>query len=191
MKGMKSMKKAYQTTDEDLNELKSKQNVNERIEWIRRKANERNNSFYTSMKVAKDIGVAPSVLAKVESGFTKNPNLDLLQKLSGYFDVPIAAFFDEYYESPAPFTIFGSNNSKLDTMPLFRTAYQVDLSYEIASVNSDYMDSARSTLYLSPLDIEEFQEEFAFLTQKYESRLKRRKAKIESLEKLNRNKEES
>lgn len=185
------MKKAYQTTDEDLNELKSKQNVNERIEWIRRKANERNNSFYTSMKVAKDIGVAPSVLAKVESGFTKNPNLDLLQKLSGYFDVPIAAFFDEYYESPAPFTIFGSNNSKLDTMPLFRTAYQVDLSYEIASVNSDYMDSARSTLYLSPLDIEEFQEEFAFLTQKYESRLKRRKAKIESLEKLNRNKEES
>jgi len=179
-----STKKAYKTTMEDLNELGQKKTVTERIEWIRKKASQVNGGIYTVSKVAYAIGVAPSVITKLESGFTKNPNLDLLQNLSNFFCVPIIVFFDEYYASPFPFTIFGPRHSGVNVGPLFRAAYQIDLSCTISSLNSEHTEVIEESVYLSPLEIEEFQEEFKFLLYKYKARQKRWASKLTSLEDL-------
>lgn len=183
-----SKQKAYQATEKDLIELQSKGSVNKRIEWIRNKASEVNDGLYTVSKVANDIGVGPSVLSKLESGFTKNPNLELLQSLSNYFSVPINAFFDEYYENPIPFTIFGPRYSSLDVGPLLRPAYQVDMSYTITSLNSDSANELEGSFYLSPLDLDEFQEEIEFLLYKYQARQQRRDSQLQTLETFKNNK---
>ncbi|MDQ1147044.1 transcriptional regulator with XRE-family HTH domain [Bacillus sp. SORGH_AS 510] len=179
-----SKRKSYQTTEQDLNELKNKKNVNERIEWIRKKASEVNEGLYTVSKVANDIKVSPSVITKLESGFTKNPNLDLLQSLSSYFCVPIIAFFDEYYESPYPFTIFGPRHSGLDVGPLFREAYEADFCCTVSSLNSQHTDTIEGRFYLTPLEIEEFQEELDYLLYKYRARKERWTSKLTALENL-------
>jgi transcriptional regulator with XRE-family HTH domain len=174
-------RKSYQTTEQDLMELKKKECVNKRIEWIRKKATEVNGGLYTISKVANDIEVGPSVLTKLESGFTKNPNLDLLQGLSIYFSVPIIAFFDEYYENPVPFTIFGPRHSSLDVGPLFRPAYQIELSCTISSLNSEHTEISEENFYLSPLEIEEFQEELKFLLFKIKNRQKKWASQLKAL----------
>lgn len=177
-------RKAYQTSEQDLEELASKESVNERIEWIRKTASVTNGGVYTVSKVASDIGVGASVLTKLESGFTKNPNLDLLQSLSSYFNVPIIAFFNEYYVSPFPFTIFGQNHSGLDVGPLFREAYQIDLSCTISSLNSEHTETLQESFQLTPLEIEEIQEEFEFLLYKLQERKKRWTSKLKAMDKL-------
>lgn len=179
-----SPKKAYETSKEDLKELAEKKSVNERIGWIRKKASKVNGGMYTVSKVANDIGVGPSVLTKLESGYTKNPNLDLLQSLSNYFNIPIIAFFDEYYVSPIPFTIFGLNHSGLDVGPLFREAYQIDLSCSISSLNSEHTDILQESFFLTPLEIEEVQEEFEFFLYKLKARQERWASKLKALDKI-------
>lgn len=176
--------KPYQTTENDLKALAIMESVNERIEWIRNKASEVNNGQYTVSKVANDIEVGPSVLTKLESGFTKNPNLDLLQKLSNYFNVPIIAFFDEYYVSPYPFTIFGLNHSGLDVGPLFREAYQIDLSCTISSLNSESSDILQESFQITPLEYEEVKEEFEYFLYKLGERKKRWAKMLKAMDKL-------
>jgi transcriptional regulator with XRE-family HTH domain len=177
-------KKPYQTTETDLKVLAAMKSVNERIEWIRNKASEVNNGHYTVSKVANDIEVGPSVLTKLESGFTKNPNLDLLQKLSNYFNVPIIAFFDEYYVSPYPFTIFGLNHSGLDVGPLFREAYQIDLSCTISSLNSEYTEALQECFQITPLEYEEVKEEFEYFLYKLRERKQRWASMLMAMDKL-------
>lgn len=177
-------RKSYKTKETDLKALAAMKSVNERIEWIRKKASETNSGHYTVSKVANDIGVGPSVLTKLESGFTKNPNLDLLQNLSNYFNVPIIAFFDEYYVSPYPFTIFGVNHSGLDVGPLFREAYQIDLSCTISSLNSEYTDTLQESFQITPLEYEEVKEEFEFLLYKLKARQQKWAKLLKATEKL-------
>ncbi|BCC56134.1 helix-turn-helix transcriptional regulator [Bacillus anthracis] len=177
-------RKSYKTNETDLKVLAAMKSVNERIEWIRKKASEVNSGYYTISKVANDIGVGPSVLTKLESGFTKNPNLDLLQSLSNYFNIPIISFFDEYYVSPFPFTIFGLNHSGLDVGPLFREAYQIDLSCTISSLNSEHTETLQESFLLTPLEIEEVQEEFEFFLYKLKARQQRWASKLKALDEL-------
>ncbi|TKD67688.1 helix-turn-helix domain-containing protein [Pseudalkalibacillus hwajinpoensis] len=186
-------RQAYQTSEQDLEELAGKESVNERIEWIRKTASVMNGGVYTISKVANDIGVGPSVLTKLESGFTKNPNLDLLQNLSKYFNVPINVFFNEYYSSPTPFTIFGQNHSSLDAGPLFREAYQVNLAYTISSLNSENpepLEDVATTLHLTPLEIEEFMKEIEFFVDKLKARKEKWDSQLTALKKLSNNEEE-
>ncbi|WP_200416185.1 helix-turn-helix domain-containing protein [Virgibacillus salexigens] len=178
------MPNSYQLKEEDLIALQSK-TIHERIKWIRTTASKENNGLYKQSKVAEDIGVTASTLAKLESGYAKNPSLDVLQKLSKYFSIPISAFFDVYYEdSVEQFTIFGSNDEQLNKEPLFKSNYQANISCDIHSLNSDYEVSFNEKLYLSVLELEEFQEEFRFLINKIKNRKKNWSRKIGELNKL-------
>lgn len=86
------MPNAYQVNEQDLIELRNKK-LGGRIKWIREMASNNNNGLYKQAKVAKDIGITASSLAKLETDFAKNPSLDVLQRISKYFNIPISAFF--------------------------------------------------------------------------------------------------
>lgn len=179
---------AYQVTKEDLIKLKNMK-LGERIKWIRKMASDNNNGVYTQAKVAKDIGVITSSIAKLETGSTKNPSLEVLQNLSEYFSIPISVFFDVYYEQPEQFSIFGSNDKQLNNDPLFKQNYQAHISCTINSLNSEHEFTINETLHLSSLELDEFQEEIIFIVNKARRRQKSWSNKIVALKNLQNKKE--
>ncbi|WP_371068828.1 helix-turn-helix domain-containing protein [Sediminibacillus sp. JSM 1682029] len=183
------MPNSYQVNEEELAELQNA-TLGGRIKWIRNKASNVNNGLYKQAKVAEDIGITASSLAKLETNFAKNPSLEVLQKLSKYFSVPISAFFDVYYEHPMqPFTIFGSNHKQFDNNPLFQQNYQANIACTIHSLNSEYKVSIDEELHLSALELEEFQEELLFLINKTKRRKENWSKKITALKKIQSTKE--
>ncbi len=182
------MPNAYQVNEQDLIELRNKK-LGGRIKWIREMASNNNNGLYKQAKVAKDIGITASSLAKLETDFAKNPSLDVLQRISKYFNIPISAFFDVYYEQPEQFTIFGSNDNQLNNDPLFKQNYQANISCTISSLNSEHEITINETLHLSSLELDEFQEEILFIVNKARRRQKSWSNKIVTLKNLQNKKE--
>lgn len=46
----------------------------------------------TLRKMEKDIGISNAYLCQIETGKIKNPSLDVLYKISNYFDLPMELF---------------------------------------------------------------------------------------------------
>lgn len=53
---------------------------------------ERNKRNISQKELAKNIGVVPSTIFKIESGFTKNPQMKIIANIAKFFDVPIEFF---------------------------------------------------------------------------------------------------
>lgn len=177
----------YTVENNDLKILQDK-DLGGRIKWIREKANEYNSPLFTAYRLAENISVAQSTISRIETG--TQPRVDLLEKVAEQFGVSIAVFTDAYYQDGGkPFTICKSSetttpNSQEKIFNLIDTQYEATLSLLIKTHEGiDYVN-IEETVYLSPLEHEEFIGEVNALISKVRSRRKNWKIQQAALNKL-------
>ncbi|MDN3451093.1 helix-turn-helix transcriptional regulator [Planococcus sp. APC 3906] len=182
----------YTVENNDLKILQNK-DLGGRIKWIREKANEYNSPLFTAYRLAENISVAQSTISRIETG--TQPRVDLLEKVAEQFGVSIAVFTDAYYQDGGkPFTICKSSgttspNSQEKIFNLIDTQYEATLSLSIKTHEGIDYTSIEETVFLSPLEHEEFVDEVNALVSKVRSRRKNWKIQQASLNKLTGRKE--
>ncbi|MFZ3591506.1 helix-turn-helix domain-containing protein [Bacillus sp. DJP31] len=183
----------YKVEDKDLSILK-KMKLGERLKWIREKANEYNNPLFTVYRLAEKISVAQSTISRIESG--TQPRVDLLERIADQLGVSIAVFTDSYYENGGtPFIICGMSSSTQlfspkSTFSLLDTQYEATLSLTLKTHEGINFKNIEETVFLSPIEHEEFADEVVALISKVRKRRKNWKIKQAASEKLFNNKEE-
>ncbi|MED3627252.1 helix-turn-helix transcriptional regulator [Bacillus subtilis] len=185
--------KMYRVEENDLMYLKN-ENLGGRLKWIREKANEYNSPLFTVYRLAESISVAQSTISRIESG--TQPRVDLLEKIAAQLGVSIAVFTDSYYEDGGkPFTICEKKDSNLQgstkrTFSLLDTQYEATLSLSIKTHEGLDYKNIEETVFLSPIEHEEFADEVNALISKVRNRRKNWKTKQAAFEKLFSRKEE-
>jgi transcriptional regulator with XRE-family HTH domain len=183
----------YMVEEKDLKLLK-KEDLGGRLKWIREKANEYNSPLFTVYRLAESISVAQSTISRIESG--TQPRVDLLEKIASQLGVSIAVFTDSYYKDGGkPFTICEKKDSNLEgltkrTFSLLDTQYEATLSLSIKTHEGLDYKNIEETVFLSPIEHEEFADEVNALISKVRNRRKNWKTKQATFEKLFSRKEE-
>ena len=67
-------------------------------------------------EVADAIGASKAHIWELESNRSKNPSLDLLKKLAGYFDTSVAFLIDEHAAQGQAEMFFRRNSDKLGSL---------------------------------------------------------------------------
>ncbi|WNF37182.1 helix-turn-helix transcriptional regulator [Bacillaceae bacterium IKA-2] len=177
----------YRVEKSDLKILKQK-SLGGRMQWIREKANEYNYPQFSVYRLAEKTSVAHSTISRIE--VDTQPRVDLMEKIAVQLGVSIAVFTDSYYQNGgSPFTICDMNFNKKEDMTqktfnLLDTQYVADLSLSLKTHEGITFIDIEETIVLSPLEHEEFVDEFAALISKVKKRRKNWKIKQAALEKL-------
>jgi len=177
----------YRLEEKDLIHLKYS-SLGGRLKWIREKANEYNSPLFTVYRLAESVSVAQSTISRIESG--TQPKFDLLEKIATQLGVSIAVFTDSYYQDGGkPFTICEGNInehqlSQTGAFSLLDTQYEATISLSIKTHEGIDFQNLEETVFLSPIEHEEFFEEVVSLIYKVRERRKGWKIKQAAFEKL-------
>jgi transcriptional regulator with XRE-family HTH domain len=88
-------------------------------------------------EVADAIGASKAHIWELESNRSKNPSLDLLKKLAGYFDTTVAFLIDEQATQGQAEMFFRRNSDKLGSLEEEQFKVLEDLLNVIAKKNDD------------------------------------------------------
>lgn len=184
--------KMYTVEEHDLKYLKEA-TLSERVKWMREKANEYNPPLFSPYRLAEGVGVPQSTISRIEAGTL--PKVELLDNIAVQLGVSVAVFTDSYYiNGGEPFTICeNGDNSPPHTSSrsfnLLDSQYEAKLSLSLKTHEGTDYASIEETVFLSPLEQEEFVDEVNALISKVRSRRKNWKIQQAALNKLTGRKE--
>lgn len=190
---MKALK-MYTVEENDLKLLKT-ESLGGRLKWIREKANEYNPPLFTAYRLAEYLNVAQSTISRIESGAAA-PKFELIEKIAAQLGVPISVFSDSYYEDGGKsFTICEKSDTANQNLPmrafsLLDTQYEATISLSIQTHEGIEYENIEETVFLSPLEHEEFADEVVALITKVRNRRKSWKSKQAAFDRLSGRKEE-